>query len=422
MITNLVDTALLFPSTSRAGTATITETFHVHGILPKVTLEPDFQSPGIRSSSDEEISVTFLEKGPDSERSILTELLSTKQNKVPAVTLFNDHSAKQTVATDARKASELSLKWEGSHDVNEEAEPFILSLSFVTATKDVSFVYNAADVVNDTTAVLWTSKTVAPSAGHITSLTEDSSTPSYFPRLHMSVSKIESFNLFHTPPHSMEESIRPMKQVSSPDIVLDKVGELSSHGCYHAQTVAKDPPPISAKVTHAETTSLYHSAATSEGGIRLALASAKPFETYIETNPVPASLSGYGTLQTASPSHQIAISVLSSTYSSRAIPFTSSSLPATPILLAANDVEMDTSKASQILPNQSLKYILGVVSGACVVIACIAYLHKPCYRWVRRSRRGTILIAHVPEEYDANKQLHFEGSDQLEISRFSLDS
>lgn len=426
LVTNLVDTGLLLPSTSRAGTTTITETFHVHGILPKVTLEPVFQSRGIRSSSDEEISVTFLEKGSESESSKQTfsflELLSTTKDKAPAVTLFKDHFAKQTIATDAHKACGLSMKWEGSHDVNEEAEPFIPSLSFVTATKDVSSVYNVVDVVNDTTIIFWTSKTVAPSAGYIMSLTEDSSTPSYFPYLHMSAPKIESFNLFHTPPHSMEELIRPMKQVPSPDSFLDKVGESSSDGCYHAQTVAKNPPPVSAKVTHAETTSGYHPATSSERGIRLAFASAKPFQTYIETNSVLASLSGYGTLQTASPSHQIVISVLSSTYSSRAIPFTSSSLPATPTLLAAKDVEMDGSKASQILPKQSLKYILGVVSGACVVIACIAYLHKPCYRWARQRRRGTILIAHIPEEYDANTQLHFQGSDQLEISRFSLDS
>lgn len=209
----------------------------------------------------------------------------------------------------------------------------------------------------------------------------------------------------------MEELIRPMKQVLSPDSFLDKVGESSSHGCYHAQTVAKKAPPISAKVTHAETTSRYHSATSSEGGIRLALASVKPFQTYIQTNTVLASLSGYGTLPTASPTHQIDMSVLSSTYSFRSISFTSSSLPATPTLLAANNVEMDTSKASQILPRQSLKYILGVVSGACVVIACIAYLHKPCYRWVRQSRRGTILIAHILEGYDTDKQLHFQGSD-----------
>jgi hypothetical protein len=414
------------PSASRAGTTAITETFHVHSILQKVTLEPVVQSTGTRSSSDEEISVTFLEKSSEIESSNQTfsfvELLPTKQNKAPAVTLFNDHFAKQTIATDAHKSSGLSVKWEGSHDVNEEAEPFIPSSSFVTATKDISSVYNAADAVNDTTIILWTSKTVAPPASYIMSLTEDSSTPYYFPRLHMSVSKIEPFNLFHTPPHSMEELIRPMKQVPSPDSFLDKVGESSSHGYYHAQTVAKKPPPISEKVTHAGTTSGYHSATSSEGSIRLALASAKPFPTYIETNSVLTSLSGYGTLQTASPSHQIVISVLSSTYSSRAIPFTSSSLPATPTLLAANDVEMDGSKASQILPKQSLKYILGVVSGACVVAACIAFLHKPCYRWARQSRRGTILIAHVPEKYDAKTQLPFQGSDQLEVSRFSLDS
>lgn len=373
LVTNLVDTALLLPSTSRAGTTTITETFHVHGILPKVRLEPVFQSRGIRSSSDEEISVTFLEKGSESESSKQTfsflELLSTTKDKAPAVTLLNDYSAKQTIAADAHKGSGLSIKCEGSHDVNKEAEPFIPSLSFVTATKDVSSVHNAADFVTDSTIILRTSKTVAPSAGYIMSLTEDSSTPSYFPHLHMPVSEIGSFNLFHTSPHSMEELIRPMKQVPSPDGFLDKVGESSSHGYYHGQMMAKKPPPISAKVTHSEITSGYHSATSSEGGIRLALASAKPFQTYIETNSIFASLSGYGTLQTASSSHQIVISVVSSTYSSRAIPFTSSSLPATPTLLAANDVEMNGSKTSQILPKQSLKYILGAVSGACVVIA-----------------------------------------------------
>lgn len=173
---------------------------------------------------------------------------------------------------------------------------------------------------------------------------------------------------------------------------------------------------------YTEITSGYYSTSSSEGGIQLALASAKPFQTYIKTNAIHTSLSEYEILQTTSSSHQIVISVVSSTYPFRAIPFTSSSLPATPTLLAAKDVEMNGSKASQVLPKQSLKFILGVVSGACVVIACIFYLHKHCYRWVRQSRRGTILIAHIPEEYDANTQLHFQNYDQLEVSRFSLDS
>lgn len=414
------------PTTPGARTTTVTETFYIDDNLPKAGLEPVFQSPGIQLSSDEDASATFLENGLESESSTQTfsllELLSTTKDKAPAVNFLNDYYAKPTIAADAHKGSGLSMKWEGSHDVNEAAEPFIPSSSFVFATKDISPVQNAANFVYDSTILPWTSKAVAPSAENIMSLTEVSSMSSYFPHLHIPVSEIESFNLSHTSPHSMEKLVKPMKQVPLPESFSDRVGEASSHGYYRGQTMAKEPPPTSVKATFPKTTSSYQSTSSSEAGIRLASASAKPFQTSIETNTVHTSLSEYGTLQTASSSHQIVISVVSSAYSSRMIPFTSSPLPATSTLLAANDVETNGSKASQVLPKQSLKVILGVVSGACVVILCIFWLHKSCYRWARQSRRGTILIAHIPEEYDANSQLHFRDYDQLEISRFSLDS
>jgi hypothetical protein len=425
LATDLVDTSLLLPSTSRAGTTTNTETIHVHSISPKVTLEPVFQYPGIRPFPDEEFSVTSLEKDSESESSKRTfsflELLSTKRNKAPAVTLFNDSYAEQTITTDVHKGSGSSMNWEGSHDVTEEAEPSVPSSSFITSTKDASSILDAADVVTDNTIILGMSKTVAPSAGYIMSLTEDSSRPSYFPHLQMPLSELESFK-FSEAPHSVEEMVSMTKHVPSLDSFFDKIGELSSHGLKHGQTVAKNPPPISVNVTHAETNPGCQSTTSSEGGIRLALASAKPFQTYIETNYVLASLAGHETLETASPSNQIVISGLSSTYPSKAIQYTSSSLPVTPTTPAANDVEMDGSKASRSLPRQSLKYILGTLSGACVVVVCIAYLYKPCYRWARQSRRGTIKIAYIPEEYDANTERHLQGFDQVEISRFSLDS
>jgi hypothetical protein len=65
---------------------------------------------------------------------------------------------------------------------------------------------------------------------------------------------------------------------------------------------------------------------------------------------------------------------------------------------------------------------LGTVSGAGVVIICIVYLHRPCYRWLHHTRRGTILIAHVLEGNDADRPIDCQGLDQLEVSRFSLDS
>lgn len=146
------------PTKSRAGTTTITETFHVHDNLSKAVLEPVFQSHGIKLSSDKEISNTFLEKGLESERSKQTfsflELLSITKDKVLVVTLLNDYSAKQTIAADAHKGSKLSIKWEDSYNVNKEAEPFIPLSSFISTTKDLSLVQTATDVICDSTFIL----------------------------------------------------------------------------------------------------------------------------------------------------------------------------------------------------------------------------------------------------------------------------
>jgi hypothetical protein len=246
------------------------------------------------------------------------------------------------------------------------AEQFIVPSSFITTSDD--------DVLNDGAYI---SETEVPSAGYIVGLTEDS--------------------------------------------FLNGVGE-PSDGYYHGQTVAKITAPISAKVTNAETTSRGHSATSSEGSLRQELGISRPFQISTESEYVLESLGGYVTVQMSSPSGQIVTPGRSAIQSSTTDRFTSSLSPVTSTTLATNDVGLDGSKASRSLSKQSLEYILGTVSGAGVVIICIVYLHRPCYRWLRQTRRGTILIAHVLEGNDANRPIDCQGSDQLEVSRFSLDS
>jgi hypothetical protein len=268
------------------------------------------------------------------------------------------------------------MHWEGRHGATDVTEQFTDPPSYITTSDD--------DVLNDGAYMTWMSETESPSAGYIMGLTEDTSGSSELPQLQLPATELKPY---------------------SPNRFLDEVGE-PSDGYYHGQTVAKITAPISAKVTEAETTSRGHSVTPSGGSLRQALSLSRTFQASTESEYVLESLGWYVAVQTSSTTDHS----------------TSSSLPVTSTTLAENDVGLVGSKASRNLSKQSLEYILGTVSGAGVVIICIVYLHRPCYRWMRQTRRGTILIAHVPERNDANRVIDCQGSDQLEVSRFSLDS
>ncbi|KAJ5766699.1 uncharacterized protein N7511_004315 [Penicillium nucicola] len=312
--------------------------------------------------------------------SSMQELPSTMPNLVPL-----GYSSGKTIPADDYEATGSLMPWEGRHGATDVTEQLTEPLSYIT-TSD-------GDVLNNGAYKTWMSETLFPSAGYIVGLTEDSSKSSEIHQLQVPMTELKEY----LPDSSLKEP---------------------SDGSYHGQTIAKITAPISAKVTKAETRSHGISAIPSRGSLSLS----RTFQASTNSQYVLESLGWYVAVQTSSSSDQRVTQGPSAIQYSTTNHSIISSLPVTSTTLAENDVDLDGSKASRNLSKQSLQYILGTVFGAGVVIICIVYLHRPCYRYMRQARRGTILIAHVPEGEDANRLVDCQGLDRLEVSRFSLDS
>lgn len=94
-----------------------------------------------------------------------------------------------------------------------------------------------------------------------------------------------------------------------------------------------------------------------------------------------------------------------------------------PRSLINNEPTMAQSRSSQRLPRQSWISIMGAISGAAVVFACIIFLHRPCHRWIRKLGKSKIANVQVSQRQgDRYVQRMSPSLGNPEISRFSADS
>lgn len=94
-----------------------------------------------------------------------------------------------------------------------------------------------------------------------------------------------------------------------------------------------------------------------------------------------------------------------------------------PRSLNNNEPTMAQSRSWQRLPRQSWISIMGAISGAAVVFACIIFLHRPCHRWIRKLGKSKIADVQVSQgQGDRVIQRMPPYLENPEISRFSADS